>query len=390
MESTVLLCCLNPSEASTNITNEQLASLFAQEQEIADVLIFSREVQVKAFVEFKTPEAAQHVLSALNGKVTEFGKFKLYVSKKDAIRRREAQLTDKNHTPKDTSIVSADRDYKDRSSPFTLNLKNSFKPKNMLQSNPSIEEGLPQGSMQKPQQLDSGRINTTKSTSGPYSFYPTQLQGISQSPSKLRPNALDNIEALKVVIVNRINPKVVSCQILSNLFCCFGNVTKILLSKEPSYALVEFESSEQAVSAIEHLKHLSFFSHPLKLKLSKYTSLNFKALEAENNPSLQHFYVSPKAYRYKCGLAIKINPPSRILHFTSVSNNVDPVILFELLRQVHEPERIIQLARRGLNSKMFLVEFREVFHAIELLSVLHNKQVDDRNLKISFSHTKLY
>jgi polypyrimidine tract-binding protein 2 len=198
------------------------------------------------------------------------------------------------------------------------------------------------------------------------------------------------IRHLKVLMLNRLNVKKVKCQYLINLFGCFGNVTKVLLNKGNSYALIEFETHHQAIDAMEHLRNLAFFENPLKIKLSKYTSLSFKTLEREENETLEHLYGHPKFYRYKNGLTIKVNPPSDKLHFTSVPREVDAVILFEIIRQIHEPEQIVQLAKSGLNSLMFLVQFKQVFQAIEVLAVLHNKQINDKNLKVSFSHTKLY
>jgi RNA recognition motif-containing protein len=398
MESNVLLCCITPSDETQLITNDIIKEIFSTFGTILESFVFSRKVLVKAFVEFADQQSMSHALKKMQSVQLAIGKIKVYKSHKDRIKRKATNEEEAIDISSDsiTSMGDFDKDsQKKKSKDANFNSRTSenfYSYSKILNSLSNINE---------PVESMNDRLQRTKSTSNPNMVnlnVPTLVSGQTNFSSyeafnmQKRHNTEEesgNAE-LKVLMVNRIEVKRVTCKFLLNLFGSFGNVTKVLVNKEGAYALIEFETHEQAISAMNHLKSLTFFENTLKIKLSKYTSLCFKTLEKEENPNISYMVGLSNFHRYKTGLSIKVNPPSSLLHFTSVSENVNAVILFELVRQVHEPEKIIQLARKGLNSRMFLVEFKQIFHAIEVLSVLHNKMVDSKKLKVSFSHTKLF
>jgi RNA recognition motif-containing protein len=409
MESNVLLCCVWPTEECRFISNEMLGEVFSAYGNIVEIAIFCRKVMIKAFIEYDSSASVTSALEKLREvHLPSLGKLKVFKSTKFSIRKRTQNKTGENPLDGNDSFTSLveqfDQDFVDRSKqsknsqkqlthPDSLRSYGHFRFMPSIASIHSLEDFI---------SVNQDSTNRFRHISHPdvLHFTDTVSQGdvcnshsfgtlmFTNNPEHSK--QLDKDQHLKVLMVNRLNVKKVKCQYLINLFGCFGNITKVLMNKENSYALVEFETHSSAVTAIEHLKNLTFFENSLKIKLSKYSSLNFKTLEREENDKLDYLYGHSKFHRYKNGLSIKVNPPSNKLHFTSVPREVDAVILFEIIRQIHEPDQIVQLARSGLNSLMFLVEFKQIFHAIEVLAVLHNKQVNDKNLKVSFSHTKLY
>lgn len=68
---------------------------------------------------------------------------------------------------------------------------------------------------------------------------------------------------------------------------------------------------------------------------------------------------------------------------------VTPLILFELVGQLHEPVKMAQLKRNSKGFRMFLLQFQTVEQSLEVLAVLHNKQINEKFVKISFSHAKI-
>ena len=126
----------------------------------------------------------------------------------------------------------------------------------------------------------------------------------------------------------------------------------------------------------------------MKIKFSKYNHLSFKDPKKEQK-DLVYFENDPKAFRYRSDNSIRINEPSSILHFTGIPEVVTPIILYQILSYIYEPSKIIQLQRNSKGFMMFLIQLDKVESAIEVLSVLHNKQINEKFLKISFSHSKI-
>lgn len=409
MESNVLLCCVWPTEDNKFVTNEILSEIFSAYGPVVEIAIFCRKVMIKAFVEYENSTSVTSALDKLREvHIPNLGKLKVFKSTKSSIKRRVQNNAGENQPDGNDSFTSlveqfdqdlADRSKRSKNSHQQLTHPDSFRSQGHFRLMPSMASiqsledyiSVNHDSNNRFRHIshpDVLHFTDTGSQADVYNSHSFGTLVLANNPTNSEQPEKD--QHLKVLMVNRLNVKKLKCQYLINLFGCFGNVTKVLMNKENSYALIEFETHSQAIIAIEQLKNLTFFENSLKIKLSKYTSLNFKTLEREENDKLSYLYGHSKFYRYKTGLSIKVNPPSNKLHFTSVPREVDAVILFEIIRQIHEPEQIVQLARSGLNSLMFLVEFKQVFHAIEVLAVLHNKQVNDKNLKVSFSHTKLY
>ena len=94
-------------------------------------------------------------------------------------------------------------------------------------------------------------------------------------------------------------------------------------------------------------------------------------------------------FRFKKNLNIKINKPTNILHVTNLSTKVSPIILYQLVSQIRDPVNIFKLAKKGVNSDMYLIEFEKIEDSTAVLCVLHNKKVDGKLMKLSFSHTEL-
>lgn len=390
MESSIILCCINPLDCGTAITNEILFELFAAYGDVQEVLIFSRKVLIKAFVEFANPEIAQKILSTQISAPPSFGKIKLYKSHKRSILRKTSQPADIG--PEDendgtnnsvTSLGCQPNPLRDYNLPPLSH--NEFS--NYISSMKSFEESYRNDSLPYPRARnftlqDFSKFEALKDTEDKYNT----LSFNNLEDTRGRPLNNRGTDEPRVLMVNRLNFNYVTCVFLNNLFGCFGNVTKILLNRSDSYALIEFENGTQACSSSTALKDRSFFGNPLKLKLSKYTSLNFKSLEKDDESrKLDFLYGNSKNFRFSTGFGGVKNPPTKSLHLEGLSADVTPLILFELTGQIHEPEKICQLSRQQFEDKSFLVEFSTETQAMEVLAVLQGKLINGKPVKVSFS-----
>lgn len=383
MESNIVLCCVNPTDSGAAITNELLADFFSVYGEVVEVLIFSRKVLVKAFVEFASADVAQRALQAPVVGPPSLGRIKLYKSHKRSILRKGAKP--ETAGPEDdgtnNSVTSLDA---------PVPAPNAFS--NYISSMKSFEEGgfRPETALNYPKARnftlqDFSKLDAPREPPGRFS--PFSVNDFEEG--RARPQGSRATDEPRVLMANRVNFKFVNCALLNNLFGCFGNVTKVLLNREDSYALVEFENGAQACSAAAALRDRAFFGNPLKLKLSKYTSLNFKSLEREDSErKLDYLYANQKLFRFATGFGgIKI-PPTPLLEVEGLGPEISPLALFELAGQVHEPERICQLARDVGEGRAFLLEFAAESQAMEVLAVLNGKVINGRVVIASFGRAR--
>jgi hypothetical protein len=189
-----------------------------------------------------------------------------------------------------------------------------------------------------------------------------------------------------LLFVESLNLSIVTPKILMNLFCCFGNLDRLLIDPVTTSALIQFRYRTEALEALNSLNELSFFSQELRISICSNQRLKFREDVLTSRTQVISLKGDHNFYRFQNTLNIKYNPPSSVLHFTSLSERCDPVILFELIRQINELRKIIKLVQRGnKGSLMYLVEFATIDAAIEVLAVLHNKIVDGKSMKVSFS-----
>jgi len=208
------------------------------------------------------------------------------------------------------------------------------------------------------------------------------------SPFNKMTSKVNILRNRRILICKTFNMSRISPKIVENLFCCFGNVLRVVVDSQNKTVFIELESAESANECFNNLQGFVFFGSPIFLEfpepdfsLDAFCFIYFKDLII--------FNVLVKFYRYREGLNIKINPPSNLLHFTGIDDNVTEDALHSHISEINKFESIHLLPKRSTGSRMFLVRFKHAWQAAEVLALLHNKQLGSRLLKISFSHTRL-
>lgn len=397
METKILLCCLNPTVDPQAVDELTIYDIFKKYGTVKNVKIFSRDVLIKAFIEI-SDDSVENCIENTHLQIFQIGKLKVYVSHKNNVtfdRDLKTIISESAHLKTSTSQLNSYfmQNSEARSQSYKMAMKSgknntikktTFKLSNISQSEEDLDQIFDDGMF-----IDYKNIKSVTEINSKIPdlvrYYPVSLEAIQHAKS----SHLAQNNSSKVLVVNRVNTIDVNCLMLMNLFGCFGNIKKILLNLKSAFALVEMETDEQGRMAIKHLNNVIFFGSNLKVKTSKYNTVSSKSLEKEKNPDVQFLRGHYKYFRYKEDLQIKVNKPSNIVHVTFLSGNFTSYLLYKLVSQINEPAKIVKMNKNSIVSEMYLVEFETVNQAIEVLSVLHNKKIDGKLLKISFSHTDI-
>jgi len=192
----------------------------------------------------------------------------------------------------------------------------------------------------------------------------------------------------KVITIKNFDTRKLTAKSLANLFGSMGNVRQVVLSDPDSTGFVEFEMETDTQKSMQFIQNLPLFGHHITISKAPPGFSLEQYIQSEQR-SLQVHKVQSNLHRYRNFFGIRVNPLSNILHLTNIDDRVDPVILYAVISAVEEPETLYLLRQRSLNSRMFLVKFKSAPCAAAVLAVLHNKQLGNRNLKISFSKMKV-
>ena len=383
MTQRVLLCCITPDEnRSHEISNQLLFQYFSQFGNVKDTHIFEKNVLIKAFIEFNDAHSMETAFAKCREDKPVFGSIKVYLSSKPSINRSVGKLSTTNQptsldehglmkmlkTQPQSNVTVYDKisalSFHDR---ISLGLISKPNPDNFFE-NADPNSNTHNFSLSKLSQLQSNAYETTDTQQ----LYQTTDNNQSQKST-----------TGKVVIANRVTNKILLPHLV-HLFSCYGVVDKVLFNRESNYGLIEFKTHQQAKVASECLKNVKIFGTQLKVKLSKYDFLKFKSIEKEKNERLEHFYVNPTEFPKKWSENEEVLHPTNFLKISFCPKELTFVLLQELFRQYHEPENIIVNKEKNMSYCTYIVGFKDVNHAVDIMAVFDNQLVDNGRLVITF------
>lgn len=227
---------------------------------------------------------------------------------------------------------------------------------------------------------DSG-IQRSTNTSGnnlDQSFHP----GVNLIPPMSRSiNSNSSVTKSNWIQIHYNLPSKFVLKALSNLLGCFGNLKQLRFLQTSFSLFAEFETPSQARVTAATLDNIQLFDSLLRI---------FQVNPMDITLGLTNFetYIEdPRKHRFTDHLNIRMNPLSNNLHFTNLPRELDPVIFYSLVSQVNEPMIITRSTSKNVpESFMYLVQFHTSSQAAEVLSVLHNKVIQGKSIKVSFSH----
>uniref|UniRef100_A0A3B5LID4 RRM domain-containing protein n=1 Tax=Xiphophorus couchianus TaxID=32473 RepID=A0A3B5LID4_9TELE len=185
-----------------------------------------------------------------------------------------------------------------------------------------------------------------------------------------------------VLLVSNLNPEVSGV---------YGDVmrVKILFNKKEN-ALVQMCDSTQAQLAMSHLNGQRLHGKPLRITLSKHTSVQLpreghedQGLTKDYSNSPLHRFKKPGSKNYS-----NIFPPSATLHLS----NIPPSVVEDDLKMLFSSSGAIVKAFKFFQKdhKMALIQMGSVEEAIDCLITFHNHDLGEtHHLRVSFSKSSI-
>ncbi|MCI4386231.1 hypothetical protein PGIGA_G00060050 [Pangasianodon gigas] len=194
-----------------------------------------------------------------------------------------------------------------------------------------------------------------------------------------------------VLLVSNLNPESVTPQCLFILFGVYGDVmrVKILFNKKEN-ALVQMADATQAQLAMSYLNGQKLHGKPLRVTLSKHTTVQLPREGHEDQGLTKDFSTSPLHRFKKPGSKNYSNifPPSSTLHLSNIPPSVGEDDLKGLFRSSGATVKAFKFFQK--DHKMALIQLGSVEEAIESLIEFHNHDLgENHHLRVSFSKSTI-
>ncbi|CAD8057120.1 unnamed protein product [Paramecium sonneborni] len=332
----LLLSLIAPPE---NLSAEYFSSLLNQYGSVNQVTILNKSLMdFKVLVEMGTPEAAKSAKSFLDQLSSNFIKCQYYLDEKPA---------------QSGSCNNCSLDLINDSTISTLKYRHST----------SLNEIVQEDDRQ------SSSIKTIPSS-----------QKIIHSSSKL--------QYTTVLCVNGIKGKNLDAQKLYNIFSNFGNIDKILLIKLKNFALIKYLKEEYSIFVFQNCQNLQFFDSLISISFVPEDAID-KLIGLDTLYNQQDYYVgTSETDRFNSNNKMNLYPPSQVLHISNlkkISSNA------ETMWDVFSEFGVVE-AVKVLNTQfkfMCLVKMENLQQALEVIALMHNQEIDNRNIQISFTKAKI-
>ena len=439
-KSTILLLCLGLDTDKKEVKSLRAADLrkmFGSTGQLKRILIFTKQVLLKGFLEYGSFEEAANAVSAFHDKfIGKYGKARLYYSPLQKIDLSNKYLEfwdEKTDKSKDFHLEAESTDFslvqesltlsndkenlvsylEDSSSFYTKNWGNSennsklaltlnFNRENSRIFKGDHGEGLNQKNLRifNMDMCEHSTRNSYSRISGkqPRVFGRKQqvktnkyfnYNNFSKLKAKKNPNL---ISPSKVIIISNLGFVFRDSEELFNLLSCFGVVKGIIYMKNLQKALVEYTTVGSATECITNIDNLFLGPTKLKISYSRHSEIDFKRSRMDQT-SLQYneiVEIPDHQQRYEKGKKISPNPISPSVIVTAEwTSQVMPTDIYYYIEKYCKP-KVVKMANQEEETdgqpkqiKLHLV-FEDVNSAIYVIYKCHNKEVKDSRIGISF------
>ena len=195
-----------------------------------------------------------------------------------------------------------------------------------------------------------------------------------------------------VCMVYGLNPDKMNANRLFNLFCLYGNVTRVkFLKTKEGCAMVQLGDSAAVERAISNLNNTVFFGTKMQLGFSKQAFLadvQSPYQLSDGTPSFQDFMGSKNNRFMNPEMASKnrIQPPSKILHFFNTPPGLDEHEVEKLFMEhgAPQPKCVKMFPSKTDRSSSGLIEFINQSDALEGLVCCYHLPVNNPSGKFPY------
>ena len=195
-----------------------------------------------------------------------------------------------------------------------------------------------------------------------------------------------------VLHVTHLNPQECTLDVLFTLFGVYGDVqrVKIMFNKQDN-ALIQMATHEQCLNAIKFLNSLNLYGSQIHVCLSRNSYVSMpKQITPETEKYTKDFSNST-AHRYK-GTGSKqyqhICAPSNSLHISNLAENTNEEQIKTVFSTYGTVTKVNLFTPPNTQVHMGVVEMATLEQAVDALIKLHNTNLNNQLLRVTFSQPK--
>ncbi|KRY28012.1 Polypyrimidine tract-binding protein 3 [Trichinella spiralis] len=194
-----------------------------------------------------------------------------------------------------------------------------------------------------------------------------------------------------VVTVSNLEAEKVTPDALFTLFGVYGDVQRVkILCYNKTVALIQYTEPCQAQQAIHNLDGVCLWGKPMHVSLSKHTSVQLLK-EGQSDYGLTKDYSNSTLHRFKTPGSknyTNIYPPSFRLHLSNIPHSVSGEFIKNIFEQAGFEVKYFRFF--ATNRKMATVHLESLEQAVEALIKMHNYPLTENgNLRVAFSKPEI-
>ena len=375
-----------------------LEELFEHFGVLRKILIFQKEVVVKAFLEFSTPEESSEARSFFHDcQLNACGKTKVFFSALQKLEFSGRVVESKDfRTPNKTSALRAPKPKRQtvvsesnsgKKAPIVLRRQErvlAVLPKRTLAENIDFNNKPDKENIANQAVSTLPKITAIVASKAvePKSLLVTQTEWEAPTDSK-------------VVLISNLDDFFTSVDQIFNVFSCFGNIAKILFMKNLKKALVEYKKRVSGEAAVSGLNNCPFGKTKIKVAFSKFQKIDLKRNnKSENSQNFNEvMIVSGSMNRFKNNAAEDIQPTDTLVGRVARTDQLPLSNVFLAVQLFARPLRtktVEETMEEGESEQHeVLFRFANVQEAMKVLAQAHNSQINGQLLSLNFTARRI-
>ncbi|CAK70180.1 unnamed protein product (macronuclear) [Paramecium tetraurelia] len=226
-----------------------------------------------------------------------------------------------------------------------------------------------------------------------------QLDKMQQSADKIEeyinPKFLQTVRKSRVIYARWFDKKVVTSQMLYNLFSIYGNIDKMIYLKERSSALIQYVTQDHAAIAKESLNDIMFYGQSIKIFFSNYEEISLKTQPTKPGEFTQdvktqeeYFQGGEETHRIKPDSTYTLAPPCDTIQVSNLTKNSCQIPVLQQYLQDYGNIRLSKLVTNA-TKYMAILKYPSTEVAITVLANNNGLDLDGKQIQINFSKQKL-